>query len=66
MLIKMNSDYKNVLTTQKRDMQIGMIVEYHPVYKGFNFCRYSDQKIAEMYKVLVKELKSKKDTGTQT
>ncbi len=60
-----DSDYINVLATQKRDMQIGMIVEYHPVYKGFNFVRYSNQKITEMYKILV-EQKTKKNTGAQT
>lgn len=61
-----DSDYKNVLATQKRDMQIGMIVEYHPVYIDFNFSRYSDQKIGEMYKVLVELPRIKRDTGAQT
>ena len=30
-----------------------MIVEKHPVYKDFIFTRYSNEKIAEMYRVLV-------------
>jgi hypothetical protein len=47
------SDYKNVLAAQQREMQIMMITEKHPVYKDFVFTRYSDQKVAEMYKVLV-------------
>jgi hypothetical protein len=63
----MDSDYKNVLATQKREMQIGMIVERHPVYKDFNFTRYSDYKVAEMYKVLVEDhLKGGKATEAQT
>jgi len=51
----MDSDYKNVLATQKREMQIGMITERHPVYKDFNFSLYSDQKVAEMYRILVED-----------
>src|SRR5574337_646548 len=46
-------EYKNALEAQKREMQIMLIREKHPVYKDFNFTRYSDQKVAEMYKVLV-------------
>lgn len=60
------SDYKNVLASQKREMQIGMITEHHPVYKDFNFARYSDQKVAEMYKVLVIDQKGGKNTEVQT
>ena len=51
----MDSDYKNELANQKREMQIGMITERHPVYRDFNFTRYSDQKVTEMYKILVEE-----------
>jgi hypothetical protein len=60
------SDYKNVLANQKREMQIGMIMEYHPVYREFNFSRYSDQKVAEMYKVLVQDQQGGKNTEAQT
>jgi hypothetical protein len=60
------SDYKNVLVNQKREMQIGMIVELHPVYKDFNFGRYSDNKIAEMYKVLVQAQQGGRNTEVQT
>lgn len=60
------SDYKNVLASQKREMQIGMIMEYHPVYKDFNFSRYSDQKVTEMYRVLVIDQQSGKNTEVQT
>lgn len=49
------SDYKNALADQKRQMQIMMITEHHPVYKDFVFTRYSDQKVAEMYKILVED-----------
>jgi len=63
----MDSDYKNVLATQKREMQIGMITEFHPVYKDFNFTRYSDQKVAEMYKILVEGYQQGgKETEAQT
>lgn len=60
------SDYKNVLASQKREMQIGMIMEYHPVYRDFNFVRYSDQKVSEMYKVLVIDQQSGRNTEAQT
>ena len=60
------SDYKNVLVGQKREMQIGMIMELHPVYKDFNFGRYSDDKITEMYKVLVQNNQGGKNTEAQT
>ena len=60
------ADYKNALVSQKREMQIGMIVELHPVYKDFSFGRYSDDKIAEMYKVLVQNHQDNKNTEAQT
>jgi hypothetical protein len=60
------SDYKNVLTNQKREMQIGMIMELHPVYRDFNFGRYSDEKVAEMFKVLVQSHQGGKNTEAQT
>lgn len=47
------TDYKSELAAQKRAMQIMLIQENHPVYRDFNFTRYSDLKVAEMYKVLV-------------
>lgn len=60
------ADYKNALAAQKREMQIMLIREKHPVYFDFNFSRYSDQKIAEMYKVLVEEQQGGKNTEAQT
>jgi len=60
------SDYKSVLAAQKREMQIMLIREKHPVYKDFNFDRYSDQKVAEMYKVLVEFHEGGKQTEAQT
>ena len=60
------SDYKNALTAQQREMQIGMIKQYHPVYKDFNFRRYSDEKVSEMFKVLVQDKQSGKNTEAQT
>ncbi len=60
------SNYQDVLTTQKREMQIGMIIEFHPVYRDFSFLKYSDQKIAEMYDVLVIQNLIKRDTRVQT
>ena len=63
----MDSDYKKNLATQKREMEIGMITEKHPVYKDFNFTRYSDSKVAEMYKVLVEtHSQGGKETEAQT
>lgn len=63
----MDSQYKGVLNSQKREMQIMLIQEKHPVYRDFNFSRYSDQKIAEMYKVLVGEIQQGgKETEVQT
>ena len=45
--------YRNELQQQKREMQITLIRETHPVYIGFNFSAYSDRKVEEMYRVLV-------------
>jgi hypothetical protein len=52
-MVPMKMEYKNALEEQKREMQIMLIRENHPVYRDFNFSRYSNQKVAEMYKVLV-------------
>jgi hypothetical protein len=61
---RMDKEYKNALEAQKREMQIMLIRENHPVYVDFNFARYSDQKVAEMYKVLV-ENSHKNNNGTE-
>jgi len=45
--------YRNELQKQKREMQITLIREAHPVYISFNFSAYSDRKVEEMYRVLV-------------
>jgi hypothetical protein len=59
------TDYKSALAAQKREMQIMLIREKHPVYRDFNFTRYSDQKVTEMYKVLV-DIQGLKDMEVQT
>lgn len=60
-------EYKSALVAQKREMQIMLIREKHPVYFDFNFSRYSDHKIAEMYKVLVEDFQQGgKETEVQT
>ncbi len=61
-----DSEYKDLLTNQKREMQIVMIKSSHPVYTDFNFEKYSDQKVEEMYKVLVKDQMSGRNTEVQT
>jgi hypothetical protein len=67
-VVKMDGmEYKSALAAQKREMQIMLIREKHPVYVSFNFSRYSDHKIAEMYKVLVEDFQQgTKDTEVQT
>lgn len=45
--------YRKELLKEKREMQITLIRETHPVYVGFNFSAYSDRKVEEMYKILV-------------
>lgn len=63
----MEADYKGMLSSQKREMQIMLIREKHPVYRDFNFSRYSDFKVAEMYRVLVGEIQQGgKDKEVQT
>lgn len=59
--------YRNELQKQKREMQITLIRETHPVYIGFNFSAYSDHKVEEMYRVLVtRETLGGKNTEVQT
>jgi len=59
--------YRNELLKEKREMQITLIRETHPVYVGFNFSAYSDHKVEEMYRMLViHESQGGKDTGVQT
>ena len=63
----MEADYKSMLSSQKREMEIMLIREKHPVYRDFNFSRYSDFKVAEMYRVLVGEIQQGgKDKEVQT
>jgi hypothetical protein len=59
--------YRQELQKEKREMQITLIRETHPVYAGFNFSAYSDRKVEEMYRVLVIEgSQGGKDTEVQT
>lgn len=58
--------YRKELELQKREMQIQLIREQHPVYKDFNFDAYSSQKIAEMYHILVASKIDDKETKVQT
>ena len=59
--------YRKELEREKREMQIMLIREMHPVYAGFNFSAYSDRKVEEMYRILVIEgSQGGKDTGVQT
>lgn len=59
--------YRKELLKEKREMQITLIRETHPVYAGFNFSAYSDHKVEEMYRVLVIQgSQGGKDTGVQT
>lgn len=59
--------YRQELIKEKREMQITLIRETHPVYLGFNFSAYSDRKVEEMYRVLViNGSQGGKDTGVLT
>lgn len=59
--------YRQELMKEKREMQITLIRETHPVYLGFNFSAYSDRKVEEMYRVLVTNgSQGGKDTGVLT
>jgi hypothetical protein len=60
------SEYRKELARQKREMQIVMIRNGHPVYENFNFATYSDQKVAEMFKILIESSKGGKETEAQT
>jgi hypothetical protein len=62
----MEADYKSVLSNQKREMEIMLIREKHPVYRDFNFTAYSDHKVTEMYRILVGDIMGGKSTGVQT
>lgn len=56
--------YRQELIKEKREMQITLIRETHPVYSGFNFAAYSDRKVEEMYRILViNGSQGGKDTG---
>lgn len=59
--------YRQELLKEKREMQITLIRETHPVYVGFNFNAYSDRKVEEMYRVLViSESQGGKESGVLT
>jgi hypothetical protein len=59
--------YRQELQKDKREMQITLIRQSHPVYSGFNFSAYSDRKIDEMYNLLVIQgSRGGKDTEVQT
>ncbi len=45
--------YRSELLKDRREMQITLICENHPVYVGFNFSAYSNTKVEEMYRLLV-------------
>lgn len=61
-----DSEYKASLEEQKRELQITLIREKHPVYADFDFNRYSDQKVNEMYRLLVLDGNNNRETETQT
>lgn len=59
--------YRKELLKEKREMQITLIRETHPVYVGFNFSAYSDRKVEEMYRILViNESQGGRNTEVQT
>jgi hypothetical protein len=59
--------YRQELLKEKREMQITLIRETHPVYAAFNFNAYSDRKVEEMYRVLVlNESQGGKESGVLT
>lgn len=59
--------YRKELQQEKREMQITLIRQSHPVYSNFNFSAYSDGKVNEMYNLLVVQgSRGGKDTEVQT
>lgn len=58
--------YHKELSNQRRDMQVMLIKQFHPIYETFRFDTCSDSKIAEMYQLLVEEQGGMKDTEVQT
>jgi hypothetical protein len=59
--------YRKELQQEKREMQITLIRQSHPVYSDFNFSAYSDRKVDEMYNLLVVQgSRGGKDTEVQT
>lgn len=59
--------YRKELQQDKREMQITLIRQSHPVYSSFNFSAFSDLKVEEMYNLLVVQGHSGgKDTEVQT
>lgn len=61
-----DSHYHKELSAQRRDMQVMLIKQFHPIYETFRFESCTDSKIAEMYNFLVGETEGMKDTEVQT
>ncbi len=61
-----DSKYHRELSNQRRDMQVMLIKQFHPIYETFRFDTCSDSKIAEMYNLLVEGSEGMKDTEVQT
>ena len=61
-----DSHYHKELSNQRRDMQVMLIKQFHPIYETFRFEACSDSKIAEMYSLLVEGMEGMKDTEVQT
>ncbi|MCU0436065.1 MAG: hypothetical protein MUC87_21590 [Bacteroidia bacterium] len=60
------SVYRKELSNQRRDIQVMLIKQFHPIYESFRFDTCSDSKVAEMYHLLVEEQGGMKDTEVQT
>jgi hypothetical protein len=61
-----DSHYHNELSIQRRNMQVMLIKQLHPIYETFRFEACTDSKIAEMYSLLVEGTEGMKDTEVQT
>lgn len=62
----LDANYRQELNLQRRDMQVMLIKQIHPIYETFRFESCSDTKVAEMYKLLVEEKEGLEDTEVQT
>lgn len=61
-----DSRYIKELSSQRREMQVMLIKQLHPVYETFRFEACTDAKIAEMYTLLVEGIEGMRDTEVQT